>query len=300
MNHSRALVVALLLPALAACTPPKASTGPSLALGSGTPVATVNGVTVGQDFYNFYVKRVTNGKTPADLTPEQRAEVLDTLIRAELLAQQVVPKEGPDADTTQLLQLVQLQVLQQVASDKKVPKPTDQELREAYEKAITGAPKLEYHARHILVATQPFAQKIVERLDKGEKFEDIAKRESMDASSKDKGGELDWFTAQTADPAIVDAVGPLKKGEYTHTPVQTRYGWHVLLLVETRDAAPPPTFESVRPRLEQFVGQQKLKNYTDDLMRNAKIEKKLEGTDSKAADSKAADSKAASSSSAKK
>jgi peptidyl-prolyl cis-trans isomerase C len=293
MNHSRALVVALVLPALAACAPKVSTTGPSLALGSGPPVATVNGVTIGQDFYNFYVKRITNGKTPADLTPEQRGQVLDALIRSELLAQQVVPKEGPDAETTQLLEAVQLQVLQQVASDKKVPKPTDQELREEYEKAITGAPKLEYHARHILVATEPFAQKIIERLEKGEKFEDIAKRESMDASSKDKGGELDWFTAQTADPAITDAVGSLKKGEYTHSPVQTRFGWHVLQLIETRDAAPPPTFESVRPRLEQFVEQRKLKEYTDDLMRSAKIEKKLEGTETKAADSKSAASSSA-------
>lgn len=276
MHHSRVLLAAALLPLFAACAPKTTSdTAVNLNLGTGTPVATVNGTAIGQDFFDYYVKRVTNGKTTADLTPEQRGEVLDGLIRLELLAQQAVPKEGLDADSKQLLTLVQMQVLQQLASEKKVPKPTDQELREAYEKALTGAPKVEYHARHILLATEEFAQKIVERLDKGEKFADLAKRESADTASKENGGDLPWFKATEVDPALASAVAGLKPGSYTHTPVHTGFGWHVVELVETRDAAAPPAFDAVKPRLGQFLEQQKLKAYTDDLLRTAKIEKKL-------------------------
>lgn len=294
MHHSRAILVAALLPALAACAPKTTADSPvNLNLGTGTTVATVNGTAIGQDFFDFYVKRGT-GKTSADLTPQQRGEVLDGLIRSELLAQQAVPKEGLDADTKQLLALVQMQVLEQLAGEKKVPKPSDQELREAYEKALTGAPKVEYHARHILLATEEFAHKIVERLDKGEKFQDLAKRESADAASKDAGGDLPWFKASDVDPALAEAVGSLKPGAYTHTPVHTNFGWHVVELVETRDAAAPPTFETVKPRLQQFLQQQKLRSYTDDLLRTAKIEKKL-GTDDKAAASKVSSSGSASS-----
>jgi peptidyl-prolyl cis-trans isomerase C len=152
-------------------------------------------------------------------------------------------------------------------------KPTEQEVRAEYETQVANLPKLEYHARHILVATEPYAQKVVQNLDKGGKFEDLAKSESMDPS-KSNGGDLGWFTLTSMDKAFADAVVGLKPGEYTHQPVQTSYGWHVIQLVETRDVAAPP-FDNVRQRLEQVVQAKKFKAYTDELMRNAKIDKTL-------------------------
>jgi len=293
MNHARALLAAALLPALAACAPKASNTLPTL--GTGPAVATVNGTPIGQDFFTYYVKRVTGGKTPADLTAEQRKTALDQLIGAELLAQQATTtkdgKESLDADTTQLLALTQLEVLQNVATEKRVPKPTEQELRAAYEEALTSEPKVEYHAKHILLATEAFAQKIVERLDKGEKFEDIAKRESMDSSSKDSGGDIGWFSPTNMEPSFVNAVTGLKNGTYTHAPVQTRYGWHVIELVETRDAPPPPSFDSVKPRLEQFLAQKKVRAYQEDLRRTAKIEQHLDQASASGSAKPAADTK---------
>lgn len=296
MIHARVLLVVALLPAIAACAPkPSAPTLPTT-LGTGPAVATVNGTAIGQDFYNYYVKRATNGKTPADLTPEQRNQVLDELIRLELLAQQAVPKEGLDTETQQLLALAQMNVLDQIANAKKVPKPTEQELRETYEKmVVTSAPKVEYHVRHIELATEAFAQKIIERLDKGEKFEELAKRESMDEGTKNSGGELPWFTTANVEPAMGEAIANLKKGEFTHSPVRTNQSWHVVQLIDTRDAAPPPSFENVRPRLEQFLEQRKLQTYTDELMRSAKIEKTLEPKGSGSASSTKSSSSSSSS-----
>ena len=112
-------------------------------------------------------------------------------------------------------------------------KPTEQELHAEYETQVAHLPKSEYHAGTFCVATEPFAQKVVERLEKGEKFEDIAKQESMD-SSKDNGGDLGWFTPDRMVKPFADAVRALKPGEYTHKPVQTQYGWHVIQLVDTR------------------------------------------------------------------
>src|SRR5262249_34479166 len=128
-------------------------------------------------------------------------------------------------------------------------------------------------ARHILVATEAFADKLVEQLDKGANFADLAKRESMD-SSKDNGGDLGWFTPDHMVKPVPDAVGALKAGEYTKKPVQTQYGWHVIRLEETRDLA-APTFDSVRQRLEQLVQTKKFKGYTDELMKGAKIDRKV-------------------------
>jgi peptidyl-prolyl cis-trans isomerase C len=66
----------------------------------------------------------------------------------------------------------------------------------------------------------------------------------------------------------------LKKGEYTHKPVQTQYGWHIILVNDIRDVT-PPTFDQVQQRLDQVVQNKKFKAYTDGLIKNAQIEKKL-------------------------
>src|SRR6185295_15083191 len=243
---------------------------------SGPPVATVDGQLVERDLYEFYVKNVA-GKAPSELSAEQRDLALDNLVRAKVIAEQA-QKDGTatDKDTAAMVELTRLNVLQNALSEKylKDKKPTDQELRAEYETQVAGLSKLEYHARHILVATEPFATKLIADLDKGAKFEDLAKRESMD-TSKDSGGDLGWFTPDRMVKPFAEAVVALKPGEFTHTPVQTQFGWHVIKLEETRDVAPPP-FDSVKQRLEQMVQAKKFKSYVDGLMKTAKVEKKLE------------------------
>jgi peptidyl-prolyl cis-trans isomerase C len=275
MNYSRVLVLAVALGGLAACQSKGSATG---AADTSPTLATVNGTAITQNFFDFYVKTVA-GKPSSSLTPEQHQQALDNLIRAELVAQQA-QKDGVDKteDTQDLMELNRLNILQQTMSERylKDRKPTEQELRTEYETQVANLPKLEYHARHILVATKPFAEKVVQSLEKGGKFEDIAKKESMD-SSKDNGGDLGWFTPDRMVKPFAEAVVGLKPGEFTHEPIQTQYGWHVIQLVETRDLAPPP-FDQVKQRLEQVVQAKKFKNYTDDLMHNAKVDKKADAT----------------------
>jgi len=274
MNHSRLAPLLVTLAALAACQPKT-----SAVTDSSPPVATVNGAPITRNFYDFYIKGITGGKSPADLTAEQRSLALDNLVRAQLVAEQAV-KEGVDksGDAAYMLQLARLNVLEQAVQERylKDRQPSEQELRAEYEAQLAAMPKTEYHARHILVATEPFAQKIIDRLDKGEKFDALAKAESMD-SSKNNGGDLGWFTPGRMVPEFAGAVMALKPGEYTHKPVQTQYGWHVIQLLETREVTPPP-FDQVRQRLVQVVQAKKFKQYTDELLRNAKAEKFLDKT----------------------
>jgi peptidyl-prolyl cis-trans isomerase C len=283
MNHPRILLLAALV-GLASCQP-KADSSLSTPADSSPAVATVNGTNISQNFFEQYIKAIT-GKSTNDLTQEQRSQALDNLIRAQVVGQQAV-KDGVDKvpETSAMLELTRLNVLQQAVAEKylKDKKPTEQELRAEYETQVSQLSKQEYHAKHILVATEPFAQKVIDRLGKGEKFEDVAKKESMD-SSKDNGGDLGWFTPDKMVKPFSEAVLNLKPGEYTKKPIQTQYGWHVIELVETRDLQ-PPAYDSVRQRLEQVVQGKKIKAYTDDLERTAKIEKKLP-EDKKAADVK--------------
>ena len=271
MNYARIIVLASVLTALAACQPKGAST--TAAADTSPALATVNGTPITQNFFDFYIKAIS-GKKPGDLSPEQQSQALDNLIRAQLVAQQA-DKDGVEktADTEDLLELTRLNVLQQTMEERylKDKQPTEQELRAEYEKQVGALPKLEYHARHVLVATEPFAQGVVQSLEKGAKFEDVAKKESMD-SSKDNGGDLGWFTPDRMDKSFADAVVALKPGDFTHKPVQTQYGWHVIQLIDTRPLSPPP-FDQVKQRLAQVVQAKKFKAYTDDLISKAKIDR---------------------------
>lgn len=272
MNSQRMVLVALLAVALAACSPKQ-----DAALVDNSPaVATVNGKPITRDFYEFYVKTVAN-KPSSELTAEQRDQLLDGLVRAYVVAGEA-DKDGTtkNPDTVRMLELQRLNFLQRTLTDKylKDRGANEQELRAEYETQVARLPKLEYHARHILVATEPFAAKLVAELEKGAKFEDVAKRESMDA--KENGGDLGWFTPDRMVKPFADALVALKPGEYTHAPVQTQFGWHIIKLEETKDLA-PPSYENVKQRVEEMVQQKKIKTYMDGLMTTAKVDKKLEG-----------------------
>ena len=268
-------VVLISLLALAACQK-QGATGAGGGTGDEAAIATVNGTPITRQFFDFYIKGIPRLKNPSDLTPEQRDLALDNIVRLQLVAQQA-EKEGltKEKETADMLELSRLNVLWQTTSDRylKDKKPTQAELRTEYDAQVKQLPNTEYHVRHILVATQPFAQKLIEQLDKGAKFNELAQRESMD-SSKDQGGDLGWVTLQNMAPPFAQAVTSLKAGEYTHTPVQTQFGWHVIRVEETRQLQ-APQFENpqVQQQLVRIVEQKKFRAYTDELMKSAKIDR---------------------------
>ncbi|MGH8303859.1 MAG: peptidylprolyl isomerase [Steroidobacteraceae bacterium] len=276
MKHLRILCLTAALVAVAACQQSKSPSGSaseSASASSSSPaVATVDGTTISRDFYEFYIKGIT-GKTSSDLSAQQRTQALDNLVRAQLIADEAVKEGLNDQPTTaHYLKMERLNVLEQALSQKYLAgkQPTDDELKAEYDAEVAKLPKTEYHARHILVATQPFAEKIVERLKKGEKFEDLAKAESMD-SSKTNGGDLGWFTLDHMVKPFADAVSNLKVGQYTTEPVKTQYGWHVIELLGTRPVNPPP-FDQVKQRLVQVIQAKKFRTYTDGLLKQAKVQ----------------------------
>ena len=290
MNYARIVVVAAVLTALAACQPNNGASSSAAGSDTSAVVATVNGTPITENFLDTYVKALSQGKASAStITADQRSQVVDQLIRTQLVAQQA-EKEGLDklGETANELAVTRLDILQRTEAEHmfKDKPPTDQELHTEYDTQVATLSKTEYHAHHILVATEPFAQSVIARLNKGEKFDDLAKKESMD-SSKDSGGDLGWFTPDHMEKPFADAVATLKPGEYTKTPVQTRYGWHVIELVEVRPLQ-PPAFDQVKQRLTQILDARKFKAFTDDLLAKAKVDRKtpIPPTTDKPADKK--------------
>jgi peptidyl-prolyl cis-trans isomerase C len=239
-------------------------------------VATVNGTPISRNMYDFYVKNALQGKDPSTLTQQQKDEALDNLVRAELVVQQA-DKDGisNDPQTMDMIALSRMNAVQQAFSEHfvKENKPTDEELKKEYDAQVAQLPHTEYHVEHILVSNADAANAIIAQLAKGAKFEDLAKKQSTD-SSKDQGGDLGWQTPDRMVKPFADAMVALKPGEYTHVPVQTQYGWHVIKLVETRPLT-PPDFEKVKDRVAQIVLSKKFKAYVDGLLAKAQIDKKM-------------------------
>jgi peptidyl-prolyl cis-trans isomerase C len=264
--------------ALAACgrMGPGTAGSQSASTPADKPVATVNGTNISRDTYDYYVRN-TAGKAPSELSPDQRNQLLDNLVRGEIVAQQA-EKQGLDknSDTRSLLQLSRLQILEQAGAEHYLQdkKPTDAELQAEYRQQVDAMPKTQYHARHILVANQAEAQQIIEQLKKGAKFDELAKKDSIDPGSKNQGGDLGWFSPNNMVKPFADAVMALKKDEITPQPVQTQYGWHVIQLLDTRETPVPP-FDQVKDRVTQLVQQKKFRAYQDELLKNAKVEKGL-------------------------
>jgi peptidyl-prolyl cis-trans isomerase C len=272
MNISRLFAVAALA-MLAACA--QKGTPSSSGAAAPKPVATVNGQALTAAQFELFSKAVA-GKASAELTPAQRSQALDTLVRAEAVAQQA-EKEGLDkqGDAPPSLALARLQILEQAAMANylKDHKATDAEIKAEYDTQVAAMPKTQYKARHILVKTKDEADQIIAELKKGAKFEKLAADHSLDGS-KTNGGDLGWFSPQNMVKPFADAVAALKKGEYTQTPVQTEFGWHVIRLDDVRQTT-PPAFDAVKDRLVQIVEAKKFKAYGDGLVSAAKVEKNL-------------------------
>ena len=116
---------------------------------------------------------------------------------------------------------------------------TDATIQAAYDAKYKGsAPLIEYHASHILVATEEQAKDLKVQLDGGADFAELAKANSTDGSAAG-GGDLGWFGPGMMVKPFEDAVIALQPGQIS-APVQTQFGWHLILLAETRNAAAPP------------------------------------------------------------
>ena len=137
--------------------------------------------------------------------------------------------------------------------------PTEQEIFNVYEDQIALKPPKEFHAHHILVDTQSEALSLVEQLQSGADFIELAKERSTGPSAP-SGGDLGWFTAQAMVKPFSDAVAAMEDGTFTPAPVQTQFGWHVILREDSRDSAPPP-LESIRDVLAQRLAQQKFHDF---------------------------------------
>ena len=111
----------------------------------------------------------------------------------------------------------------------------------------------------------------IARLAKGEDFAKIANELTEDPSGKTNGGDLGYFAKEQMVPEFANVAFSLDKGKVS-APVKTQFGWHVIK-VEDKRTKPKPTFEQVKPQIEQFVVRKAQAELVTKLRAEAKIEK---------------------------
>ncbi len=115
---------------------------------------------------------------------------------------------------------------------------TEETIQKAYDdKYKDAAPSIEYHAAHILVDSEETAKALLADIQGGAPFAEVAKANSTDGSAA-SGGDLGWFGLGAMVKPFENAVVAAKVGEVTG-PVKSDFGWHLILVTETRNAAAP-------------------------------------------------------------
>ena len=243
----------------------------ALAQTSAAPAAKVNGVVIPKSRVDVFVKAQQAQGAPD--SPELRKAVTQELVMRELLAQEATKKGlSKDPEIQAQLELTRQSVLAGAYRQDFVKKNpvSDSALKAEYDRLKSEAGDKEYKARHVLVETEAQAQEIIAKLKAGEKIEDLAKN-SKDPGSKEKGGDLDWNPPGAFVKPFSDAMTKLEKGKYTDTPVQTKFGYHVIQLDDVRQAQ-FPAFDEVKGRLAQSMQARAFEKNVVELRKKAKIE----------------------------
>ncbi len=245
------------------------------------PIALVNGTTISKVLYESYAQQrqaQAQGQLGDINTPEVRRVLADELVVQELLLQEAQKQKlDQDAQLITQLELVRRNLLATAAVRKLLEQqaPDETVVKAEYEKAIAGmANNTEYKARHILVDSEDKAKALIEEIKGGTDFAELAKTHSSDSSSA-SGGDLGWFGSSMMVKPFADAVAKLEKGASTQEPVQSQFGWHVIMLDDTR-ATTPPSLEELRPQISQMLQGQTINNYLSKLREDAKVEMKIQ------------------------
>jgi peptidyl-prolyl cis-trans isomerase C len=230
-------------------------------------VAIVNDQPIAESVFRLYSLN-TLQRSADELTSEQYASMLDDIIDFALLAQAAeqrgLPRERAIAAE---LELLRIQMLASLMAERYLDDnpASEEEIRDIYNENLPRLAATQYRASHILTDSASAARAAIDQLTAGAEFREVAEAESGG------GGELGWFTLDSTPAPFADVVSRLEIGNFSTEPVETQYGWHVILLEETRQPE-PPSVDSIREELRSAANRQKLEEYLQGLRESAKID----------------------------
>ena len=146
---------------------------------------------------------------------------------------------------------------------------TDDAIKAKYDslkKNLEG--KKEYKIKHILVGTQEEAREATKMLYQ-KSFEEVAREVSVDSGTAQNGGELGYLVLDSVDKDFSDQVIKQKVGKVS-TPFKTKFGWHIVVVEDIRDAKPIP-FADAKNNLKQQMKTQYVNDYIKDLFDKTEV-----------------------------
>lgn len=245
----------------------------SIAIADNEIMAIVNGVEISKTKFEMLVTTQTSQGQPD--TPEFRENLLDVMITREVLAQEALRRKlHEDPGVVQQLQATQEQLLLNALFTQiiQASEPDEKAKRAAYSKLKSdrGESK-EYLTRHILVDDETTATNIIARIVAGESFESLASELSIDTSTKNIGGKLDWAAPERFVKEFSDAMVSLTKGEMSQEPILSSFGFHIVELIDIREAS-FPTYDELADEIRKNLITQTRDELISTLRDSAKIE----------------------------
>jgi peptidyl-prolyl cis-trans isomerase C len=243
------------------------------------PVVTINDTTITQAEYDDYAKARME-QTRVNVMPDTQT-LIDELIDRELLRQAALQQKLEQSPEFQKkIKQMKDNLLMAMAMQNYLDKHPldDTKLKQEYDIQVAKIKMpSEYKVSHILVEKETEAKAIIAELQAGKTFAELAKNKSIDPDSANKAGDLGWVSPKTVEPEFGQALAKLSKGQYTTTPVKTKFGWHIIQVDDSRKVPLPP-FENVKEKIKANLQGQQMQKYMDELKQQAKIEiiKKIE------------------------
>lgn len=150
-------------------------------------------------------------------------------------------------------------------------KQTKEKLEVLYEQfKKDNPPQEEMSAAHILLKTEKEAQDVIQQLQKGADFAELANKVSENKGLE--GGDLGYFSRELMVPEFSEAAFAMKEGEISKKPVKTKFGYHVIK-AGPRRLSETPKFEDVEQELMQMQAAQSVEETMQKLRKKAKIVK---------------------------
>jgi len=249
----------------------------TLSVVSADIVATVDGKNITQNDVERFVSKSIPGAKYSLMNSKQKRKVIDQLIERELYIK-VAKKEGVEQDPQFAVELEKVKenlildiwmknrLMDIDISEDDIKKYYEEHDSKFYQSASASA-------RHILVSTESEAKELIKKLEyssnKEEKFIELAKKHSTGPSAKN-GGNLGWFSKDQMVPEFSAATFALKPKNFTHVPVQTHFGYHIIYLTDKKSAG-KVEFSKVKETISNSL---KLKKFQKGLKQLSKKLKK--------------------------
>ena len=235
-------------------------------------VARVNGVDIRQSDLAFAEEEI-GGNMPT-IPPEQKRDYLVNYLVDVIVLSQAAEKQklGDRPDVKRRLAFDHNRLLMELLlQDSGKSALSDEAERKVYDEAVKQVKnEEEVHARHILVPTEDEAKAILAQLKGGADFAALAKEKSKDPGAAE-GGDLGYFTKEQMVPEFAEVAFKLGKGQLSD-PVKTQFGWHIIK-VEDKRTRPTPTFEQVKPQIENYVAHRAQAEMVENLRKSATVER---------------------------